>query len=155
MAGEASRENGKRGGRPKGANGPKRRAQEQQFVQACISAELTPDRVLEELRRLAFSDIRELFDDKGNLRPLHTLTAEQAACIAGVEVVIKNAKAGDNQTDTVHKIKIWDKNRTLEMLAKHFALLIEVQVKVSEKENIDRLLAGRQRVAASKEEQVH
>lgn len=89
------------------------------------STDLTAARVLEEMRRLAFSDVRQLFDEHGNLRPLHTLTAEQAACIAGVEVIIKNAKAGDGQTDTVHKIKIWDKPRTMEMLAKHFGLLME------------------------------
>lgn len=94
------------------------------------STDLTAARVLEELRRVAFSDLRTLFDEKGDLRPLHTLTADQAACIAGVEVVIKNAKAGDGVTDTVHKIKIWDKPKALEMLAKHFGLLVE-QVKHS------------------------
>lgn len=77
------------------------------------------------MRRLALSDVRALFDQQGNLKPLHTLTAEESACIAGVEVVIKNAKAGDGVTDTIHKIKVWDKPKTLEMLAKHFGLLTE------------------------------
>ena len=89
------------------------------------SADISATRVLEEIRRLALSDIRQLFDEDGNLRPLHTLSAEQAACIAGVEVIIKNAKAGDGITDTIHKIKVWDKPKSLEMLAKHFALLTE------------------------------
>ena len=39
--------------------------------------------------------------------------------------MIKNAKAGDNHTDEIHKLKLWDKPRNLEMLAKHFALLTE------------------------------
>lgn len=89
------------------------------------STDLTASRVLEEMRRLALSDVRALFDQQGNLKPLHTLTAEESACIAGVEVVIKNAKAGDGVTDTIHKIKVWDKPKTLEMLAKHFGLLTE------------------------------
>lgn len=89
------------------------------------SADLSAARVLEEIRRLALSDVRSLFDADGNIRPLHELTAEQAACIAGVEVIIKNAKAGDGVTDTIHKIKVWDKPKSLEMLAKHFALLTE------------------------------
>lgn len=93
--------------------------------QQLASAELSATRVLEEIRRLALSDVRQLFDERGDLRPLHTLTAEQAACIAGVEVIIKNAKAGDGVTDTIHKIKVWDKPKSLEMLAKHFALLTE------------------------------
>ena len=88
-------------------------------------ADLTAARVLEELRRVALSDVRTLFDVVGDLKPLHTLTAEQAACIGGLEVIIKNAKAGDGVTDTIHKIKIWDKTKALELLAKHFALLTE------------------------------
>lgn len=88
-------------------------------------AELSAVRVLEELRRLSFADIRGLFDSAGNLKPLHELTAEQAACIAGFEVIKKNAEAGDGKTDVVHKIRVIDKTRSLEMLAKHFALLTE------------------------------
>lgn len=44
-------------------------------------------RVLEELRRIAFSDVRRLFDDDGRLRDIHTLNAEDAACVAAVEVL--------------------------------------------------------------------
>ncbi len=87
--------------------------------------ELTAKRVLEELRRLAFADIRGLFTEEGNLKPLHTLTPEQAAAIASFEIVTKNVTAGDGHVDTVCKIKAWDKTRSLEMLAKHFALLTE------------------------------
>ena len=88
-------------------------------------ADLTAARVLEEMRRLAFSDVRDLFDAHGNLRPIHTLTPEQSACISGLEVIIKNAKAGDGVTDTVHKIKVWDKPKVLDLLGKHFGLLTE------------------------------
>lgn len=113
------------------------------------SADLTATRVLEEMRRLAFSDLRSLFDDKGNLRPIHTLTAEQAACIAGMEVIVKNAQAGDGHTDTIHKIKCWDKPKTLEMLGKHFALLIErVELRGGD-ELIARLKAGQRNNAAA------
>lgn len=86
---------------------------------------LSAVRVLEELRRLAFSDIRSLFDEKGNLRRLKDLTPEQAAAIASVEVVTRNITAGDDQLDTIHKLKVWDKPKALEMLAKHFKLLTE------------------------------
>ena len=107
-----------------------RNAEIQKYVSAgkakqLASADLTATRVLEELRRLAFSDVRRLFDEQGNLKPLHTLTDEEAAAIASLEVIIKNAAAGDGHTDTVHKLKVWDKTRSLEMLAKHFALLTE------------------------------
>jgi phage terminase small subunit len=103
-------------------------------IQAAVSAgkqrqlthaDLSAVRVLEELRRLAFSDVRELFTEQGDLKPLRDLTPEQSAAIASVEVLIKNAKAGDGQTDTIHKIRLWDKSKTLDTLAKHFNLLTE------------------------------
>ena len=92
-------------------------------------AELTADRVLEELRRLALADARSFFDDHGNLKPISELTAEQGAAIASFEVLIKNAEAGDGKQDVVHKIRLWDKVRALELLAKYFRLLVDrVQV---------------------------
>ena len=87
--------------------------------------ELSASRILEEMRRLALSDTREFFDGQGNLKPMHALTAEQGSALSGVEVIIKNAKAGDGQTDTIHKIRCWDKTRALEMLGKYFGLLKE------------------------------
>jgi len=89
-------------------------------------AELTADRVLEELRRLAFADHRKFFDAKGNLLPIVELDDEAAAALAGFEVIIKNAAAGDGVTDVVHKIKTYDKTKALDILAKHFGLVREV-----------------------------
>jgi phage terminase small subunit len=87
--------------------------------------ELTADRVLAELGRIAFSNITNLFDEKGNFRPIHTLTAEQAAAIGAFEVIKKNAEAGDGRIDVIHKIRMLDKVRALEILAKYFGLLTE------------------------------
>lgn len=110
-------------------------------------ADLTAERVLEEMRRLSFSDIRSLFDDKGNLRPIHELTAEQAACIGGFEVIKKNAAAGDGVIDTVHKVKVIDKTRTLEMLGKHFALLTERVHHTADDVLMEALKGGRKRAS--------
>lgn len=81
--------------------------------------------MLEEYRRLAFCDIRTFFDADGNLKPIQDMTAEQGSALASLEVLIKNAQAGDGHTDTIHKFKLWDKTRALESLAKHFGLLTE------------------------------
>lgn len=89
------------------------------------SADLTAARVLEEYRRLAFADLRTFFDAAGNLKPVQDFTAEQGAQLASMEVIIKNAAAGDGVTDRVHKFKVWDKTRALESLAKHFGLLTD------------------------------
>lgn len=111
------------------------------------SAELSATRVLEELRRLAFSNVQDLFDEAGNLRPIHTLTREQASCIASLEVIKKNAEAGDGHIDVVHKLKSWDKTRTLEMLARHYQLLTDTVKITTDDANIARLLGGRQRAS--------
>jgi phage terminase small subunit len=94
---------------------------QEQLKVAGVSAE----RVLDELRRLAFVDLREFFDAAGNMKPMADMTADQGAALAGMEVIIKNAEAGDGKTDRVHKFKVWDKTRSLEMLAKHFGVLVE------------------------------
>jgi len=99
------------------------RAIAQGTAAALKKADLSAARVLEELRRLAFVDVTGVFTDAGNLRPFSEWTAEQRAALAGFEVVIKNAAAGDGHTDTVHKVKLSDKVKALDLLARHFALL--------------------------------
>lgn len=110
-------------------------------------ADLTAERVLEEMRRCAFADPRSLFDIAGNLRPIHELTVEEAACIGSFEVIKKNAEAGDGIIDTVHKVKILDKTRTLEMLGKHFALLTERVHHTADDELIAAIQSGRKRAS--------
>ncbi len=88
-------------------------------------AGITAERTLKEIARLGFSDIRGLFDANGTLKPIHQLSDDDAAALASVEVTKKNLTTGDGEIDTVVKVKVWDKPRSLEMLAKHFALLTE------------------------------
>lgn len=108
-------------------------------------AELTAQMVKDRLRLLAFQDIRTLFDEDGNLRPLHKLSDDAAAMVAGMEVIIKNAAAGDGITDRVHKIKVVDPVKPLEMLAKHFKLLTEVH---EHRFSLEELVAGSRAVEA-------
>lgn len=114
------------------------------------TAELSAARVLEELRRLAFADPRQLFDARGNLRPINKLSAEDAAWIGGLDVIIANAKAGDGHMDTIHKVKLLDKTKALDLLARHFGLLKERITLETEDAQIAALLAGRKRVAAAR-----
>jgi len=88
-------------------------------------ADLSAARVKEEMRRIGFFDVRSLFHSNGRLKGMHELSAEQGAAIASLEVIVKNAEAGDGHQDVVHKLKVWDKPRVLEMLGKHFGLLVE------------------------------
>ena len=90
-----------------------------------VSADLTAVATLEAIRRQVVGDIRSLFDADGNFKAIKDLTAEEAALIAGFELVIKNAAAGDGITDRVRKVKLKDQARYVEMAAKHFGLLTD------------------------------
>jgi len=124
-----------------------RAAVKELFEAALERQALSADRVLEELRRLAFLDIRELFDESGNLKSPEQLAGGVGSCIASLEVVKRNLIAGDGEVDQIHKVRVWDKVEALKTLAKHFKLLVErVEVDVKDSELVARLLAGRKRL---------
>lgn len=111
---------------------------------------LTAELVLERIRRPLAADIRKLFDCNGNLRPINTLEPDEAALVAGFEVIIKNAKAGDGITDEVHKVRVVDVAKYVELGAKHFALLTD---KLEHTLGVDvaaALAEGRKRVAEAR-----
>lgn len=123
--GEHSAENGKNGGRPLGSKSAATLAKEAAEQAEFERLGLTAQRVLRELATLSFSNVQDLFDEAGNLKPITALTREQASAIASVEVIKKNAEAGDGKTDLVHKIRVVDKTKTIDMLAKYFQLYAE------------------------------
>ena len=88
---------------------------------------LTAKGTLEALRRVVDGDVRALFNEDGNLKPIHTLTAEQAALIGGFEVVKRNLTSGDGTVDTIYKVKLKEQRGFIEMAMKHLGLLIEKQ----------------------------
>lgn len=92
---------------------------------------ITAERVLRELGRLAFLDIRNAFDEDGNLKPIHELDDDTAAAIAGIEVEsLFDGKGNDREIiGRLHKLKLSDKKAALDTLAKHLNLLTE-KVKV-------------------------
>jgi phage terminase small subunit len=111
---------------------------------------IEPNRALLEAARIAYSDIREVFDAQGRLRPINDWPDDLAAAVGSVEVVRRNVDSGDNKTDDVIKVRCWDKPKALEMLFKHLGLLLE-RMEVTVTTSIeDRLKAGRDRLAKAK-----
>jgi len=86
---------------------------------------IDPDRALREAARLAYSDVRMLFDEDGKLKPVKDWPDELAAAIGGIEVLKRNVDSHDGRTDDVIKVKVWDKGKALEMLMKHLNLFKE------------------------------
>jgi hypothetical protein len=68
-----------------------------------ISATLTKEAIPRHVAADAYGDIRSLFDEHGNPKPLKDVAPEDADLVGGYEVIIKNAAAGDGHTDTIHK----------------------------------------------------
>ena len=99
---------------------------------------ITADRVLEELAKIGFADLRELMtwnDERGWFIPSAELTDEQAAAISEVQsetIVTTFGKDDENETRR-HKmrIKTWDKLSALEKIAKHLGIFAAQEVKHS------------------------
>jgi phage terminase small subunit len=70
--------------------------------------EITADRVLLELGRIAFFDIRKLYDANGNLRRPHELDDDAAAVLAGIDM---------------STAKVFDKNAALTLAMRHLGML--------------------------------
>jgi phage terminase small subunit len=87
---------------------------------------VTVERVVEELRRLAFSDLGVFFDANGNLRPLQALTEEERSVLASIKVVTRPVAGGEKgDVEYIHEIRSWDKPRALETLARHLGMLLD------------------------------
>ena len=77
--------------------------------------------VLEELLRIAQSDVRGLFNEDGTLKHPKDMPEDVRRTIAGIDVVDVPGTA----LSFTKKVRMWDKLRALEMLAKHLGLLKE------------------------------
>lgn len=95
---------------------------------------VSQDRVIAELARIGFSDIRNVLTAKGSLLDPQDWDDDTAASIASIEVVTNSGDAGKDDdgrkiVEYTHKIKTWDKNSALEKLARHLGLYAPEQHK--------------------------
>jgi phage terminase small subunit len=99
-------------------------AREAGKARALRQLDITSERTMLEIGRVAFTGRASMWKD-GRLLPFEQWPADALALLEGFEVVIKNAAAGDGHTDLVHKVHLAKKLGALELLAKHFGLLID------------------------------
>ena len=84
--------------------------------------DVTAERVLQELARVAFLDVRKLLNDDGTMKPLSELDDDTAATIAGIE--LSEIRDGEGTPiGVLKKIKIADKLVALDKLARNLGLL--------------------------------
>lgn len=86
---------------------------------------ITRERILAEMAKLAFSDLRQLYREDGSLKHPHEWPEGAAGCVAGIEAVEefeKNAQGKPELIGFVKKVKLWDKGKQLENLLKHLGM---------------------------------
>lgn len=101
--------------------------------------EISADRVLTELAKLAFYDPRNLFDDDGRLKPISDLDPDHAAVIAGIETVHKIVGDDKDGLSVLTKIKLPDKKGALELIGRNMAMWKDVGSKENPAEMVHRV----------------
>lgn len=90
---------------------------------------LTRERVERELRHIAFSNIIDAFENvhgnrkKFTLRELKAMPDHFQRCISSVKVKTENLTVGDDSQDIVVEIKLWSKDKALELCARSLGML--------------------------------
>lgn len=114
--------------------------------------EITQDRVLKEIARIAFFDVRKLYREAGGgMKDPHELDDDAAAVLVGVDVVEERQASGGEEDGAqslsyVKKAKLADKVAALTLAARHLGML-------TDKAQLDvtvRSLSKRMRERASK-----
>lgn len=84
--------------------------------------EITRERVAMEYARIAFSDIRTLFDENGRLKSVKDIDEDTAAALSSVQIDELWGSDGERkaQTGETKKVKLWDKKGALDSLCKVF-----------------------------------
>jgi len=106
---------------------PEIKARVQELIEAgAEQAEVTIGRVISELAKIGFSDIRSLFNENGALKRIEDLGDDAAAALSSVEVVTRRLPGGeDAEVEHVAKIKLWDKRAALVDLGKHLGMFAD------------------------------
>lgn len=89
--------------------------------------EVTADRVLLEIARLAFNDPRKAFSDTGALLPVHEWPDEVAAAISSIKVTEEFDGYGEDrkQIGWTKEVKFWDKGKQIELAGRHLAMFTD------------------------------
>lgn len=107
--------------------------------------DITAERVLAELAKIAFLDVRKAFNADGSLKPIDELDDNTAAAIAGLEVAAINE---DGATiGSLKKIKLADKISALEKLGRNLNLFNTVTIKGDADNPLTLVLKGMQGAA--------
>ena len=95
--------------------------------------EITQDKVLKELAKIAFGDIRKLYTENGTLRNIIDLEDDIAGAISVVETFEEHEGRGADREyigDT-KKVKMIEKTKALELIGKHLGMFKETNININ------------------------
>lgn len=114
------------------------RTRERRYEKALADrTEWTIEQVLKELRLMALSDIRELYDENGALKPINEWPEHAARAVEAVkvdEIHVDGVKQGETT-----QVKFWSKAKAIELLGKNLKLFLD-RVEVSGKIKLEDLV---------------
>lgn len=87
---------------------------------------ITRERVLTEMAKLAFSDLRQLYNEDGSLKHPHEWPEGAAGSVSGIDFeTVRVGRADEDgvvERTQVAKVKLWDKGKQLENLLRHLGM---------------------------------
>lgn len=117
-------------------------ARVQEFADTQLArVRIDADRVLEEVYRIATSDIGQAYGPDGEMLSVPEMPEEFRRTLSGVEVeeLFDYERGGKKQIGNTRKIKNWDKMKALELLGKHLGIFKE-KIEVEGKLTLEQLI---------------
>lgn len=87
----------------------------------------TAKHVLEQASAIATSDLRDLFDDEGQVKPLAEIPPNLAKAISSIDITERTSRTGE--VEVRKKIRLWDKNTALTTMAKLLNMVADTTVR--------------------------
>ena len=87
---------------------------------------ISQDRVLRELAKVAFFNVKNALNNDGSVRPISELDDDTAAALTSVDII----EIGGGEGVVIRRVRLADKLRALELLGRHLAMFRE-RVEVS------------------------
>jgi len=87
--------------------------------------EITAERVLQELARIAFANPQQMFNSYGQLLEISAMPEDVARTISGFDVEVRTSNYGEEETTTTTiKPRMWNKLEALKLLMSHLGMTL-------------------------------
>lgn len=112
--------------------------------------QIDADTILVEIFKIAKSDLRKLFDEKGRILSPTDWPDDMAAAVSSIEIdeLFEGQGNERSQVGLTKRVRFWDKVKSLELLGKHLKLFTEVHEHKVDESLAETLRKARERAKA-------